>query len=104
MHAIVPCCGGCFDAVKGTSAAVCYHRAGVRTCFVGRKHEDVDHLFIKSDFFAKIWSLMYDWIGFVTVSPGYLLDHLLHVTTSGGFSKQICMSLTIIWRYTIWFI
>lgn len=95
--------GGCFDAVKGTSAAVCYHRAGsALVLWAGSMKMWITCS--SSDFFAKIWSLMYDWIGFVTVIPGYLLDHLLHVSTSGGFSKQICMSLTIIWRYNIWFI
>jgi len=55
-------------------------------------------------FHGKIWSLISDWLGFVTVSPSYLSDQLLHFTTLGGFSNQIGMNLTIISLSIVWII
>jgi len=39
--------------------------------------DDMDHLFVKSNFYGRLWSLIYDCIGFSTTTHSSLMEHLL---------------------------
>jgi len=39
-------------------------------------NEDMDHLFVNYDFYGKIWSAIFCWLGFSTVAQRNLSDHL----------------------------
>ena len=69
-----------------------------------RVNEDVDHLFIRCDFFlGRMWSLISNWIGFVIVHLGSLSD-LMHFGCLSSLSKQASMALSIIWLSYEWVI
>lgn len=60
-------------------------------------NEKVDHLFVKCNFFSTIWSLVSNWLGFVTVLHGDNTEHLKHFCYLCGFSMQTRLRLKIIW-------
>jgi len=39
--------------------------------------EDKDYLFVKCNFYGRIWSLISSSLGLTTASQSYLLDHLV---------------------------
>jgi hypothetical protein len=48
---------------------------------------NASHLFIHSDGFRQLWIYIYDWLGFVMITPYYLSDHLSRFSVLGCFSK-----------------
>jgi len=40
------------------------------------EQEDIDHLFVKCDFFCRIWYYIFNWLGFYTASNGRVLEHI----------------------------
>jgi len=48
---------------------------------------DIDHLFLSCDFFGKIWYDISSWLGFTTIHPTRVSDHLLQFGTLGVFPK-----------------
>lgn len=67
-------------------------------------NENVDHLFVRCNFFSTIWSLVSNWLGFVTVLHGDNTEHLKHFCYLCGFSMQTCLRLKIIWLSCVWVI
>jgi len=50
--------------------------------------EDATHLFLHCNFFRQIWLAVYDWLGFVLVTPLNISYHLAQFGSFGGFSKR----------------
>jgi len=62
------------------------------------KHEDIDHLFFSCDFFRRIWYGISSWLGFTTVHPARVSDHLFQFDfrVCGSFgAKQMLASFSI---------
>jgi len=66
------------------------------------KPDDIDHLFLSCEFLEKMWYDISSWLGFTTIHP--VADRLLQFENIGGFSKNICTSLHLIWLSCVWFI
>ena len=64
--------------------------------------EDRDHLFVKCDFYGRIWSLVVSWLGFSTAPHKFLHDHLVQFGGLRGYSKNVRLSLNIISLYVVW--
>jgi len=56
-------------------------------------NEDMSHLFLKCDFFGRLWCLISNWLGFVTVIQGFFLT-ILAVLLAVRLSMNI-ISLSI---------
>jgi len=67
-------------------------------------NEDIDHLFVKCDFYGRILPLISSWLGFSTTSQGNLLDHLTHYGGLRGYSKNVPLALNIICLFVVWII
>ncbi|XP_024641765.1 uncharacterized protein [Medicago truncatula] len=66
--------------------------------------EDMDHLFFQCNYYGRLWLMISDWLGFVTVLNGNLYSHAHQFCALGGFSKNSMQAFTIIWisvLYTI---
>jgi len=52
---------------------------------------------LSCDFFGKVWSGVYVWLGLTTVHPAKLSDHLLPFGSIGDFCKEslLCSSLNL---------
>jgi len=59
--------------------------------------EDLDHLFVKRDFYGRIWSLVSSW-------SLLLLNHLTTVWWVRGLFENVCLALNIIWLSVVWVI
>nr|ABD32346.1 H+-transporting two-sector ATPase, alpha/beta subunit, central region, related [Medicago truncatula] len=69
------------------------------------KEEKRDHLFFQCAYYGRLWLMLSDWLGFVTVFNGNLYTHANQFCALGGFSKNYMKAFTIIWisvLYTIW--
>lgn len=64
--------------------------------------ESADHLFTRYPLVVSLWSRILEWIGFQTIQPGNVSDHLLQFESLAGFSKAKCSLLTLIWCATLW--
>lgn len=67
-------------------------------------NEDKDNLFVNCDFFGKLWSIIYGWLGFSPAFHGCVLDHLIQFGGLGDFSNYVRLSLKIIWLSVVWVI
>lgn len=47
--------------------------------------EDMEHLFVKCDFYDRLWSLVSGWLGLSTTTHGNLWIHLVQFGELGGF-------------------
>ena len=56
------------------------------------------------EFIDKIWYLITDWLGFVTETSGSIVDHHMLFECLGGFSKNVRLTLNIIWLSCVWVI
>jgi len=65
---------------------------------------DRDHLFVKCDFYGRIWELIGTWLGFSMIFHGNLMTRLLQFGGLGGFSTKVRYSLNIIWITIVWVI
>lgn len=64
--------------------------------------EDINNIFISDDFFDKIWFSIYNWLGLTTVHPTQVSKHLLWFGLFGGFTKNVCNILNLIWLSFVW--
>lgn len=55
-------------------------------------------------FFFRLLSLVENWLGFESVSHGFLHERYLHFGTLGGFSIREGHPLNIVWLSSIWII
>jgi hypothetical protein len=46
--------------------------------------------------------LLLNWLGSATIAQGALSYHLTHFGGLDGFSKQVRLSMNIIWLSTVW--
>jgi len=60
-------------------------------------NEDVHHLFVKCEFFGKIWYFISNWLGFNTTFNGSIVDHITDCGSLRGFSHKVRNSLYVIW-------
>jgi hypothetical protein len=67
-------------------------------------NKDRDHLFVKCNFYGRIWQLIGGWLGFSTPIHGNLMAHLLQFGGLGGCSTKVRYSLNIIWLVVVWVI
>ncbi|XP_024626681.1 uncharacterized protein [Medicago truncatula] len=69
------------------------------------KEEERDHLFFQCDHYGRLWLLISNWFGIVTVFHGTLFSHTHQFCALGGFSKKSTSAFTIIWisvLFVIW--
>jgi len=69
------------------------------------KEENRDHLFFQCDHYGRLWLMISNWLGIVTVLSGDLHTHVNHFCALRGFSKNSRTALTIIWisvLFVIW--
>jgi len=69
------------------------------------KEEDRDHLFFNCDHYGRLWLLISQWLGIVTVLNGNLYSHANQFCALGGFSKNSRTGFTVIWisvLFVIW--
>jgi len=50
--------------------------------------EDRNHLFVKCDFFSRLWSLVANWIGLVLVGHDLFDEHQMQFGALGGFAHR----------------
>lgn len=50
--------------------------------------ENMDHLYVKYDFYGRIWSLTSCWLGFSKAFQMILLDHLVQFGGIGGLLEK----------------
>ncbi|MCH81803.1 cysteine-rich receptor-like protein kinase [Trifolium medium] len=63
--------------------------------------ESAQHLFLSCSFFGSIWPLVRSWIGFSSVDPQILSDHLNQFTFASG-GLRVCRSfLQLIWLISV---
>lgn len=68
------------------------------TCIIGcGQHETLDHLFVKYQFFGRLWSLFRHWMRITFVDTVNLSDHVLHFSSLCGFSKGSRSSMHVVW-------
>lgn len=56
----------------------------------------MDHLFVKSNFYGRLWSLISGCLGFSTTTNGSLMKHLLQFGSLGGYSKNVQVAFNIV--------
>lgn len=62
---------------------------------------NIDNLFVKRDFFSRLWPIISNCLGFSTTSQTKLLDHLLQFGGLCDFLKNIRLALNTIWLFVI---
>ena len=60
-------------------------------------NEDMDHLFVKCDFYGRLWYFISSWLGFCTTYNGKVLEHIYQFGSLGGFSYKVQSFLNVIW-------
>lgn len=74
-------------------------------CVVGcHQHEPAEYLFLQCSLLGSLWSGIFVWIDFPTVSPENLTDHLAEFGSLASLSKSKKSLLTMIWCATTWII
>jgi len=58
-------------------------------------NEDMNQLFFRCNFYGSIWSLVSDWLQFVTITQDNMLNHLEHFGGLGGSSKHVHLALKL---------
>ncbi|XP_024626821.1 uncharacterized protein [Medicago truncatula] len=69
------------------------------------KEEERDHLFFQCDYYGRLWLMLSDWLGIVTVLNDNLYSHANQFCALEGFSKHSVQTFSIIWisvLFTIW--
>ena len=61
------------------------------------KPEDIDRLILSCGFFKKNWYSIFSWFGFTMVHPTRVSNHLSQFGNLGGYSRNICTPLHLIW-------
>ncbi|KEH29019.1 endonuclease/exonuclease/phosphatase family protein [Medicago truncatula] len=56
----------------------------IALCNVLYKEEERDHLFFQCDYYGRLWLMLSDWLGFVTVLNGNLYSHANQFCALGG--------------------
>jgi len=64
-------------------------------------NENMNHLFMRYDFYGKHWTSVSTWLSFSIVAHGTSMDHLIQFGGLGGFSKYALMIFHIIWLYAV---
>jgi hypothetical protein len=67
-------------------------------------NEDIDHLFVKCDFYGKLWYFISSWLGFSTAYNAMVLEHIYQFGSLGGFSYKVQSFLNVIWLFVAWII
>ncbi|XP_024626742.1 uncharacterized protein [Medicago truncatula] len=83
-----------YRGVIPSEAGLCVYGCGVL--------ESAQHLFLSCSYFALLWSLVRDWIGFVGVDTNVLSDHFVQFVHSTGGSKVSQSFLQLIWLLCAW--
>ncbi|AES86815.1 hypothetical protein MTR_4g015110 [Medicago truncatula] len=66
-------------------------------------NEDVDHLFVRCDFFFwQYSSLISNWLAFATTNSDTISAHYDKLCCLAGFSKQTRLTFKIIWLCSVW--
>lgn len=65
-------------------------------------NKDIHHLFLHSNFFGSIWTLVLHWLVYVMVIPALIIDHILQFGRLGGSSKHHRLAMHILWLSSIW--
>ena len=64
--------------------------------------ETADHLFVGSNFFEKVWSLICHWIGISFVCSRSINDHFLQFIYLAGMSRSSYIYSKVIWLASAW--
>lgn len=83
-----------YRGVIPTEAGLCVSGCGAL--------ESTQHLFLSCSYFASLWSLVRDWIGFVGVDTNVLSDHFVQFVHSTGGNKASQSFLQLIWLLCAW--
>jgi len=51
--------------------------------------KDMEHLFVKCEFYDRLWSLVSGWLGFSTATHGNLFVRLVQFGGLGGYSNNV---------------
>jgi len=79
------------------------HQNHDQLCMGGRSSAGyVDHLVLSCNFFWFFWSMISHCIGFDTVHPTHIRDHLRQFCHLGGSSKNLLLTMHLSWLSCVW--
>jgi len=64
--------------------------------------EMADHLFVRCNFFRRVWSLICHWLSILFICPGSINDQFIQFIHLAGMSRSSHIYFKVIWFASVW--